>query len=535
MVLFRNVRRHNFILICFLVAQLISAAAGQAQASDYAKLSIEGKVTEAAGTPVPGARVWINRLTGAAVRQMQGLEAITDGDGKYRILVEFNKDQKIAIAEIFADAVGFVRAAGSISESPGGETRSHSFVLEKGEAIQGRISLPDHDRSPAKYLLVEGPALTSLPINGRIFSVQTNGMFSIDLPKGHYNFQLWGGSRQFSWNRIPAPSSNLVLRVPAFAWNPANLEKEFDGFWQAMDTSYSYFFLKTNVNWAAAREKFRPRAAQAKDARELAAVLQEMLTPLQDLHIWVLAGSEHLPTGKGGYTYNGNKRVVMESLEHVVECGSYCRIGKTKADGFGYFLLHRQAEATPALVAKALQTLQTCSDVPGFIVDLRTANGGSEPMAQQIAAFFCARPTVYALSKYRNGLRHTDFGKSHKRVLPSSTQAFTKPVVCLIGPGAVSSGEGFIKMMACLSHVTTVGMPTRGASGNPGAYPLGETGVTVYFSRWVDMMPNGETFEGRGISPQVKLDLPAEAYAEEDPTLEKGLEILRQKTKSPEK
>ena len=83
--------------------------------------------------------------------------------------------------------------------------------------------------------------------------------------------------------------------------------------------------------------------------------------------------------------------------------------------------------------------------------------------------------------------------------------------------------------MKALPQVTTVGMPTRGASGNPKPFQLGGTGVTVTFSRWVDMLPNGETFEGRGISPDMKVDEPPSAYAEQDPTLERALETLRRK------
>ena len=72
-------------------------------------------------------------------------------------------------------------------------------------------------------------------------------------------------------------------------------------------------------------------------------------------------------------------------------------------------------------------------------------------------------------------------------------------------------------------------MPTRGASGNPNGMPLGRTGLTVYYSHWVDMLPNGETFEGVGIAPEVRVDLPRATYVNADPTLEKGLEMLRSK------
>jgi C-terminal processing protease CtpA/Prc len=93
----------------------------------------------------------------------------------------------------------------------------------------------------------------------------------------------------------------------------------------------------------------------------------------------------------------------------------------------------------------------------------------------------------------------------------------------------VSSGEGFVQMMKCLPNVSTVGLPTRGASGNPLPWPLPGTGITVYFSRWVDLLPDSQAFEGVGIPPDVAVKEPTEAYSQRDPTLEKGMELLRKK------
>src|SRR6185369_14051716 len=110
-----------------------------------------------------------------------------------------------------------------------------------------------------------------------------------------------------------------------------------------------------------------------------------------------------------------------------------------------------------------------------------------------------------------------------------SGKPYVKPVVCLLGPGCVSSGEGFAKMLKALPHVTTVGLPTRGSSGNPGGVEVGDTGLTVYFSRWVDMLPDGTPIEGRGVPVKIKVEVPADGYKDADPTLAKALELLRTK------
>ena len=91
----------------------------------------------------------------------------------------------------------------------------------------------------------------------------------------------------------------------------------------------------------------------------------------------------------------------------------------------------------------------------------------------------------------------------------------------------MSSGEGFVMMMKALPQVTTVGRRTRGASGNPAPVDLPGLSVAVYFSRWVDMTPDAQTFEGIGLAPDVSVELPVAAHAEHDPTLEKGIQVLR--------
>jgi C-terminal processing protease CtpA/Prc len=222
---------------------------------------------------------------------------------------------------------------------------------------------------------------------------------------------------------------------------------------------------------------------------------------------------------------------VLSNLIEQVPCGRFAMVARTKDDGFGYFLMMDQGAANKADVRKAIAEIQELRDAPGFIVDLRKANGGSEPLAAQIASQFCSRNVLYAKSKRRNGPGHNQFEPENSRTLEASENPFTKPVVCLIGPGAVSSGEGFVKMMKALPQVTTVGMPTRGASGNPQEHELGDTGVTVYFSTWVDLTPDGATFEGKGIQPEIEVNLPATDYASADPTLEKGIEVLRKRLK----
>ena len=68
------------------------------------------------------------------------------------------------------------------------------------------------------------------------------------------------------------------------------LVAEFDGFWDAFDTTYPYFVFK-GIDWDQARAAFRPRAEGARTRDELVALLVEMVAPLRDLHVYFEAPS----------------------------------------------------------------------------------------------------------------------------------------------------------------------------------------------------------------------------------------------------
>ena len=104
-----------------------------------------------------------------------------------------------------------------------------------------------------------------------------------------------------------------------------------------------------------------------------------------------------------------------------------------------------RSAATDENVQQAIAAIQKLHDAPGFVVDLRQANGGDELLARRIAQLFCEHDTVYAKSKYRNGASHVAFTGALPRSLAGVKDPYIKPVVCLIGPGAVSSGEGFVQ------------------------------------------------------------------------------------------
>lgn len=522
-----------------LLAFCVALPASLAVAEEFDSCRIQGTVTDSKATPLAGAQVRLNRLEGAHVAndKENQWKTSTDKDGHYELTLRFAKGEVPIIHEIFADLRGYVRGAPPLSLAlKDGEQGTVDFRLEEGVPLAGHLRLPlepwERDLPPKSILHVlevSNPDFDRRLINARREIVGADGAFEVYVPAGEYTLRVVTHTDTVEWKGIKAPNTDLSLELPPFEWTEANLGKVFDQLWKVMDNSYSYFYLKPEVDWQALRDEHRPKVIRAQNAADLVAALQEMLAPLNDMHVWLETPTGIVPTVTSGYTFNGNREIMLSGLQDTVPCGKFAMVGKTKEDGFGYFVMLRQSDANSADVQTAVDAIRALKDVPGFIADLRTANGGSEPLALEIAQLFCASPTVYAKSKYRNGAEHDNFGQVHERILPATEEAYTRPVVCLIGPGAVSSGEGFVKMMKCLPQVTTVGLPTRGASGNPKPFALSRTGVTVYFSRWVDMLPDGQPTEGVGIAPDTRVEAAEASYATADATLEKGLEVLRAK------
>jgi C-terminal processing protease CtpA/Prc len=251
-----------------------------------------------------------------------------------------------------------------------------------------------------------------------------------------------------------------------------------------------------------------------------------MLAELEDLHVWI-----ELPDGRtlhpyaSGHRANYDYRAVRAKLDPCRAFGQLGFTGRTK-EGFGVVVIDALPPENDDLYAQLIDATTRMFDAPGFVVDLRSNGGGAEPRAAQIAGLFADKRYLYARSKVRSGPRADEFRESRARYIePAVSEPFTRPVVCLVGPGCVSSGEGFALMMKAMDHVTLVGQPTRGASGNPHPVTL-PNGVKVWFSRWVSMEPDGTPIEGRGIAPHVRV----EHTGPGDPTFQKAVELLRKKT-----
>lgn len=307
----------------------------------------------------------------------------------------------------------------------------------------------------------------------------------------------------------------------------------FDRVWSAFDREYAMFVVKPHVNWQKLREQFRPQAAKANDNRELAATISEMLSHLEDLHVFVKVDGQVLD----GYTrqrpLNASAAATESLIGKLTDGGRHLQwvisedqIGYIRVDGLVDNML-------PVHFETAVRRMK---GTRGLVLDLRYNGGGSEGLAKKIASLFLDEPRVYAKSQLRTGARHEDLSKEiERRFEPHPRWHYSGPVVALQGQKTMSSAEAMTLMMGQCPNVTTLGDRTAGSSANPRQLEAG-VGIVVNLPRWNPLTADGKPFDTVGVAPDVLITATADDFTgTEDPVLTAAIKHLRslEKPKGP--
>ena len=227
---------------------------------------------------------------------------------------------------------------------------------------------------------------------------------------------------------------------------------------------------------------------------------------------------------------NWNLQAIRSSLERTIYGDRQLLVGRMKA-GPGYALI-ATFQLGEGRLKKLLAALDRLDGAPSLVLDVRANGGGSERAAMEIGRRFASKKVVYAMHRFRDptlgGFK--GFGPVKKRVLEPipGRKPDLRPVAVLQGPYCVSSTEAFLLMAKALPNAVNIGLPSRGASGNPAPFEL-LAGYQVWSSRWQSLDPKGKCLEGIGVRPDILVKVPAKAYAGADPTLEKAVEYLEKK------
>jgi hypothetical protein len=322
-----------------------------------------------------------------------------------------------------------------------------------------------------------------------------------------------------------AGCGDLFFYGPEPASDP---ETSFEALWTEVDRHYAYFVEK-GVDWDAVYAEHRPRVDATTSRRELFDAMAEMLEVLRDGHV-----SLHAP-GFGATAYDGWIEGKPENYEedmvttYLVGGRSRTRAGRVTygriTDAVGYIHIRDfEGQGWAGDIDRAIEGLP---GVDALVLDIRGNGGGSDLLSDPIAGRFADRRRLSQLAYYRDGPGHGDFSHAmEKHVSPSGALRFTGPVALLTNRRVFSTGEAFALHLRVLPHVTVVGDTTGGGAGNPIGREL-PNGWGVRISRWKATTPDGFSYEGVGLPPDVPVWISEDdREAGRDSILEKALEIL---------
>ncbi|MBK8975565.1 MAG: Ig-like domain-containing protein [Planctomycetes bacterium] len=300
---------------------------------------------------------------------------------------------------------------------------------------------------------------------------------------------------------------------------------------ELIDSRYSYRD-RVVPDWDTVFAGDRERILAAADDRAFAARAARMLAAAEDLHLWIGPGDERGTTFRSTWTPNFDLGVLERAIpglqkENDVVWHGVLRDGRAPRSErtVGYLLIRSLGDERAIAAAQdVLDDLAGSCDA--LVLDLRPNGGGNELLAMQIAAWFVDGRKVYAGHVTRDE-KTGRFDEKHERTIVGNGGArrFDKPVAVLIGPGCVSSCEAFVLMMRQAGKAVLIGARTRGASGNPQPYELGN-GVTVWLPSWRATDTDGHPFEGAGIAPDIAVETSPRDFADGDPVLARALSEL---------
>lgn len=294
---------------------------------------------------------------------------------------------------------------------------------------------------------------------------------------------------------------------------------------KAIDEDYSYRDLR-KVNWTNLFAYYGPTLEAGDKGLYFAKEAAHLLVNAKDIHIWLEAEKEFVPTFKRTAYWNVSLGLLAKRVPEWQKRSSIVWSGRF-SDGIRYLMIRNWPANGDAELAPAFDVLKeaTIANCP-LIIDVRANGGGSEPLAAKLAGCFVMEPVVYAKNTIRHGGK---FSQKYDRVLQpnKNTDFFQGRVAVLIGGGTVSSCESFVMMMKQCKKCTLIGEPTAGCSGNPKPIDLGN-GVTVYLPSWQDLRVDGTCIEGEGFAPDVEVKTTAKDFKTKDLVLDAALQLLRE-------
>ncbi|MGD3107518.1 S41 family peptidase [Streptomyces sp. YGL11-2] len=327
----------------------------------------------------------------------------------------------------------------------------------------------------------------------------------------------------------------------------------FDVFWQTYAENYPFFRAK-GIDWAAVRDRYRPRITAHTTDAQLFAVLREMIEPLHDAHTRVVAGPGRRFAGKRPGTELPTPETAARIDRAIAANLGAGTVQRHWAQGklsyadlpgrIGYFRITQFTDYTEkgdyasdvAELDRALDAVftrartQGPTALRGLVVDLRLNGGGADPLGLRIASRLTGHPYLAYRKRARNDPRDPGAFTTPEpiRVRPHQGPVYTGPVAVLTGRLTISAGETFTQSLMGRSPAPTrIGENTQGVFSDVLERSL-PNGWTFGLPNEEFLTAEGRTFDGPGIPPALATPVftEAELAARRDSALTRARELL---------
>lgn len=337
----------------------------------------------------------------------------------------------------------------------------------------------------------------------------------------------------------------------------------FDEFWQIFAEQYA-FFHERGIDWQSMRARYRPRINPASTEADLYAVLRDMLSATNDLHVSLETPNKSFIPALTSFMFDlwsqydrltdprpdlekflkqRSRAYLQPVLDRYLDPGRTTVIednvmtGSLRNGEVGYiqvlgesgfigqpeaeYRLDHDVEAARRVFDQAFAAV---SEAKALILDLRINYGGQDTISLQMAGRLAAQTGPGFSKCARSG---DGFIAAQKTTVSVFRPGFSGWVIILTSAHTISAGDEFLMIGKDYPHVIVVGDTSAGVYSDPLHKPL-PNGWSIGVSNERYVAPDGRLYEGQGILPDVRVGFNPEMMAKDgrDPILEKALDVL---------
>lgn len=187
-------------------------------------------------------------------------------------------------------------------------------------------------------------------------------------------------------------------------------------------------------------------------------------------------------------------------------------------EGTGYVHITSFRAGTATDVKRSLEILKG-QGAERIVLDVRNSFGRIAADGAHVAELFVAGGVAARLQ--------TRKGEITDVTLASDRVAFEGPIVVLINRGSSGAAEIVASGIRSANRGELVGVQTSGRSAVQKTLPLGD-GAALVLSVGQYWTPDGKAMLGEGLEPTVEVGRPDDTPEDEDPVLDKALELLEE-------